>query len=174
MGVLEEAKKLLDELREEFTEKAHQAKSKIDFLLKDASQLGAAPFFRVDERLSHEMEGIAVTAVYVIMFLEFAAHIAIDDEVTLDEKGLATFKEEMNGVLRRVESIGKKSNKVKMDNVNAGNGGDADDLPTFMKQIGSKREEPDLLLNAARFLCDKLEKQELIIANIEKGPKGRT
>ena len=45
----------------------------------------------------------------------------------------------------------------------------ADDLPTFMKQIGSEREEPDLLLNAARFLCDKMEKQELHIANIEKG-----
>ena len=169
----EEAKKLLDDLREEFTEKAHQTKSKIDFLLKDASQLGAAPFFQVDERLSHEMEAIAVTAVYVIMFLEFAAHVAMDDEVTLVEKELSTFKEEMNGVLRRVECIGKKRYEVRMDGVDDGNE-HADNLPAFMKQIGSEREEPDLLLNAARFLCDKLEKQELIVANIEKGPKGRT
>ena len=164
----EEAKKALDDLREVFTEKAHQAKSKIDFLLKDASQLGAAPFFRVDERLSHEMEAMAVTAVYVIMFLEFAAHIAMDDEVKLDEKELATFKEEMNGVLRRVEAIGKRNNELKMDRVHD-DGEHADDLPTFMKQIGSEREEPDLLLNAARFLCDKMERQELHIANIEKG-----
>ena len=165
----EEAKKTLDDLREDFAEKVHQTKSKIDFLLKDASQLGAAPFFRVDERLSHEMEAITVTAVYVIMFLEFAAHVAMDEDVTLDEKELATFKEEMSEVLRRVEAIGKNNEEVGMDRVGGG-GDDADgDLPTFMKQIGSEREEPDLLLNAARFLCDKLEKQEICIANIEMG-----
>lgn len=47
------------------------------------------------------------------MFLEFAAHVAMDDDVTLDEKELATFKGEMNGVLRRVESIGKEEQRGK-------------------------------------------------------------
>jgi len=164
----EEAKKALDDMREDFAAESNQAKTKIDFLLKDASQLGAAPFFQVDERLSHEMESMAVTAAYVVMFLEFAAHIAMDDEVKLDDKELATFKEEMEGVLRRVEAIGK-SGEIKRSRVNGGEDGINDDLPAFMRQIGSKREEPDLLLNASRFLCAKLEKQDSYIAQIEEG-----
>jgi hypothetical protein len=132
----EEAKKALDDMREDFAAESNQAKTKIDFLLKDASQLGAAPFFQVDERLSHEMESMAVTAAYVVMFLEFAAHIAMDDEVKLDDKELATFKEEMEGVLRRVEAIGK-SGEIKRSRVNGGEDGINDDLPAFMRQIGS-------------------------------------
>jgi len=161
-----DAKNALDDLREDFTDKATQAKCKIDFLLKDASQLGAAPFFRVDKRLSDEVEALAVIAVYAIMFLEYAAHVAMDDEVKLDEKELATFEVEMKEVLRQAENIASTARSA--EGQDAGSDGVIIDLGTSIKHIGSEREEPDLLLNTARFLCDKLKRQEVKIAKISK------
>ena len=162
-----DAKNALDDLREDFTDKATQAKFKIDFLLRDASQLGAAPFFRVDKQLSDEVEALAVIAVYAIMFLEYAAHVAMDDEVKLDEKELATFEVEMKEVLRQAENIASTVRSA--EGQDAGSDGVIIDLGTSIKHIGSEREEPDLLLNTARFLCDKLKRQEVKIAKLSKG-----
>jgi hypothetical protein len=146
-GKEDEIERDLAALNKEFMDTYMRSKSKIDFLLKDASKLNGAPILRVDERLVLTLQTVTVIATYVSAWLGYAAHTSSNDAVTLDEQQEKIFNKELRTIIQNLRN------------------NNDDDYEQKDEIIGSERDEPDLLLHTAHFICEKLKLQKANLAS---------
>jgi len=159
------AKGRLNELRDAFISQSHQDKADVEFLLKDASKHNALPFLKVDRdgRLSRSLETMTLLAADVCSWIEFAIHVAEDEDVKLSDKENAVFREGVEQLLQQLSHLAHTGTDADTEHAK---GLDVKGAVGDMTNVGSRRKELGLLLGSALFICKKLEKEEIFFASL--------
>jgi hypothetical protein len=174
--ILEDARKpeedvatKLDELADQFRTEAQALRKDIDFKLKDAAKLNSFYWFKVDPRLRKDFEALSVTAAYVFLWCSFASRVVTNKNKNNTQLGSESgdhFRDEATALLERFEKGKPESSRCSSAKDGSGSGSSiAEEVDERI--IQSTEQEPELLLDAARFICSHLEKADQSLLSIQ-------